>query len=55
MRNNNILIIPEIYGSRYFIFRTNGQEISFNIKDGKPNPSKPLTKEELIFIYENIR
>lgn len=54
--NEEVIIIPAIWDvNRYFIFRENGQEIEFIIKHNKVNSSQPLTKEESIFIYENIK
>ncbi|WP_167572005.1 hypothetical protein [Aquimarina algiphila] len=50
-----VFIIPAIWDDRYFIFRENGQEVEFTIKENSIRASQPLTKEESIFIYENIK
>lgn len=51
-----MLIAPAIGGgNRYFIFRNNGLEVEFSIENGKPISQKPLTEEELNFIYKHIR
>lgn len=53
--NNHITIFPAFYDDRYFIFRENGQEIEFTIKNNKIKSSTPLTREERVFIYKNIK
>ncbi|WP_438423229.1 hypothetical protein [Aquimarina macrocephali] len=55
LTDNDIIIIPAIWDERFFIFRENGQEVEFTIKNNMVRSSQPLTKEESIFVYENIK
>mgnify|MGYP001380937433 CR=1 FL=1 len=50
-----IVIVPSLaFLNRYFVFRNNGQEIAFEIKNENLNSSAPLSSDERAYIYTNI-